>query len=328
MCRIHPGRILAATLFCMLSQVPMQAEVKIEKTAWNGWPNCYRISNGEVELIVTSDIGPRVMRYGYVGGQNFFWEQKGTQGKSGEPAWVLRGGHRIWIGPEDIRYTYPPDNSPIKVTVKGNALIATQPVEKETNVEKEIEVRLEPKGTGVTIIHRLTNRGNMPLEFAAWALTMMAPGGLGVTGFPPRGTHPEDLPPTNPLIMWAFTDLTDVRWKFTKKYMTLRQDPKNSSPQKLGHFNKHTWGAYLLNGEAFLKQNEADPSKPYPDFGASYETFTNADFLEIETMGPVEKVAAGTTLEHVERWKLAKPVSIQSITDSELDRALLPLLGK
>ena len=34
----------------------MQAAVKIEKTAYDNWPNCYRISNGEVELIVTTDI--------------------------------------------------------------------------------------------------------------------------------------------------------------------------------------------------------------------------------------------------------------------------------
>ena len=42
--------------------------VQIEKREWGGWPNCYRISNGEIELIVTADIGPRVMRCGFVGG--------------------------------------------------------------------------------------------------------------------------------------------------------------------------------------------------------------------------------------------------------------------
>ena len=316
----------AAVIAWIFTVMTLNAAVKIEKTAWNGWPNCYRITNGEVELIVTSDIGPRIMRYGYVGGQNVFWEQKETQGKSGEPAWVLRGGHRIWIGPEDIRYTYPPDNSPIDVRVQGSVLIATEPVEQETNVQKQIEVRLEPTGTGVTVIHRLTNKGNMPLEFSAWALTMMAPGGLGVTGFPPRGTHPEVLPPTNPLIMWAFTDLTDPRWKLTTKYITLKQVPGNADPEKLGHFNARTWGAYLLNGEVFLKAYEADPSKTHPDFGASYETFTNADFLEIETLGPLEKVPAGATLEHIERWKLARPASIRDISDAELDRVILPLL--
>lgn len=318
----------AAALTLLSATLNMNAQVKIEKTSWNGWPNCYRVSNGEAELIVTSDIGPRIMRYGYVGGQNFFWEQQGTQGKSGEPEWILRGGHRIWIGPEDAVYTYPPDNSPVKVVVKGDVLIATQPVEPGTNIEKEIEVRLAPKGTSVTVIHRLTNRGIMPTLFGPWALTMMAPDGLGVTGFPPRGKHPDVLPPTNPLIMWAFTDLSDPRWKFTRKYMTLRQVPGNTNRQKLGHFNSKTWGAYILKNEVFLKQLDADPTKPYPDMGASYETFTNEDFLEIETLGPLETVHPGKTIQHIERWKLARPASIGAISDEELDRVVLPLLDK
>ncbi len=36
--------------------------MKIEKTEYAGWPSGYRISNREVEVIVTSDIGPRIIR--------------------------------------------------------------------------------------------------------------------------------------------------------------------------------------------------------------------------------------------------------------------------
>ena len=49
---------------------------------------------------------------------------------------------------------------------------------------------------------------------------------MALRAFPPRGTHPKDLAPTNPLVMWAFSDLSDPRWKFTKKYMVLTQDPE------------------------------------------------------------------------------------------------------
>ena len=65
----------------------------------------------------------------------------------------------------------------------------------------------------------------------------------------------------------------------------------------------------------------------HPDFGCSYETFTNADFLEIETMGPLQKVAAGATLDHVERWSLHKDAKPAAWTDAELDRILLPVLA-
>ncbi len=308
--------------------LPISAAVKIEKINYQGWPNSYLITNGEVELVITSDVGPRIMRYAFVGGQNVFKEFKETLGKSGEATWQLRGGHRIWIGPEDVKATYAPDNGPVKIEVDNDVLTATEPAEPLTGLEKQIVVKLAPSGSDVEVIHNIRNTNAMPLEFAPWALTMMAPGGWGITGFPPRGTHPKDLPPTNPLVMWAFTDLSDARWKFTKKYLMLHGDPNNHDPQKLGHWNPHTWGAYLLGSDLFIKKYEAGDVAKHPDFGCSYETFTNGDFLEIETMGPVVKVAPDKAAQHIERWSLHRGVTINSWTDSELDRVLLPLLGR
>jgi len=51
-----------------------RGEVRVEKVEYKGWHNCYRVTNGEVELIVTGDVGPRVIRFGFVGGQNLFKE--------------------------------------------------------------------------------------------------------------------------------------------------------------------------------------------------------------------------------------------------------------
>src|SRR6266545_699287 len=113
------------------------AAVKIEKTNYKGWPNCYRISNGAVELVVTGDIGPRVMRYGFPGGQNFFKEFTEQMGKTGEPTWQTRGGHRVWIAPEDIVKSYAPDNNAVAIDVQGDVIVATAPVEALTGIEKK-----------------------------------------------------------------------------------------------------------------------------------------------------------------------------------------------
>jgi hypothetical protein len=309
-----------------LSTLPLGAAVRVEKAAWQGWPNCYRITNGQVELIVTGDIGPRIMRYAFAGGQNIFKEFADQLGKHGEAAFQLRGGHRLWKAPEDPVASWAPDNVPVDIHVTAQGLVAREPVEPLTGLQKEIEVALAPEGTAVTVTHRLYNHSLFPLEFAAWAMSMMAPGGQAITGFPPRGKHPEVLPPTNPLVMWAYSDLSDKRWTFTKKYMGLRQDPANAEPTKLGLFNPRTWAAYLLHGELFLKQAEADPSKPYPDFGCSFETFTNADFLEMETISPLTRVPPGGSVTHVEHWTLSRNVKLDSFTDADLDKLLLPLL--
>lgn len=296
----------------------------IEKISYGGWPNCYRLTDGTLELIVTSDIGPRVIRCGFVGGQNFFREFADQLGHSGEPDWQIRGGHRLWIGPEDIRYTYGLDNSPVEITLGEGRLTATQPVEPETGLQKEMELALVDGGVRVT--HRVTNRNRLAVEFAVWGPSVMAQGGVGITGFPPRGTHPEMLAPTNPLVMWAYTDFSDPRWIFMKKYLALRQDPQATAPQKIGLYNPHTFGAYLLNGELFLKQYKADPTRVYPEFHCSFQTFTNRDFLELETFGPLGKVQPDETVSMVEHWTIHRGIDIPAWTDAAVDAVLLPLL--
>ena len=300
--------------------------VKIEKTAWGGWPNCYRISNDEVDLIVTSDIGPRIMRFGFLNGQNLFKNFEESMGGSGEPEWMLRGGHRIWAAPEEAPRTYAPDNGPVDIHIACEVLTATQPVEPTTGLQKEISVKLAASGTAVEVLHRIKNTLPWEIEVSPWAVSMMAQRGVGITGFPPRGKHPDILPPTHPLVMWAFTDLSDPRWKFTRKYAMLRQVPENAVPQKIGHFNPRTWGAYLLGSDLFIKRCDADSSRPYPDFGCSYETFTRDDMLELETLGPLTRLAPGASLEHIERWTLHRNVELRDFTDEELDRVVAPLL--
>jgi hypothetical protein len=316
--------LVLISVFC--TTIAVRASVSVQKVEYKGWTNCYRISNGEVELIVTGDVGPRIIRYGFVGGQNLFKEFPDQLGKSGEAAFQLRGGDRVWKAPEDPIATWEPDNVPVTVEITPTGVIAREPIEPQTRLQKEIEVSLAPSGTTVTVSHRIANHSLFPLEFAPWALTMMAQGGTVISGFPPRGHHPQNLEATNPLVMWAYTNLADPRWGFTRKYLSLRQDPANSDAQKLGMFNTNTWAAYVLNGEVFVKRTTADPAKTYPDFGCSFETFTNNEFLEVETLGPLTKVAPGSSVELVEHWGLFRNVKLSAFTDDELDRVLLPLV--
>ena len=302
------------------------AAVKVEKTEYAGWKNCYRVSNGEIELIVTGDVGPRIIRFGFVGGQNLFKEFPDQLGKSREEKFQLRGGDRVWKAPEDAVATWAPDNVPVEIQVTPAGLIAREPVEALTSLQKEIEISMAATGASVTVSHRIKNHSLFPLEFAPWALTMMAQGGVAVSGFPPRGRHPINLEASNPLVMWAYTNMADSRWKFTKKYLILRQDANNSEAQKLGLFNADTWGAYLLHGEAFVKRTRADVSKTYPDFGCSFETFTNNEFLELETLGPMAKVLPGKTVEQVEHWAVFRNVQVKDWTDEELDRNLMSVI--
>src|SRR5476651_1747067 len=87
--------------------------MKIEKTEFGGWANCLRLANEHAELIVTLDVGPRIISYQHLpGGKNVLKTNAEELGKSGEDHFVARGGHRIWVAPENV-LTYLPDNSPV-----------------------------------------------------------------------------------------------------------------------------------------------------------------------------------------------------------------------
>ena len=56
--------------------------------------------------------------------------------------------------------SYGPDNGPIGHMPEGpRGVKLMQPVEPTTHVQKELVVTLDERGPGVTIEHRLTNRG-------------------------------------------------------------------------------------------------------------------------------------------------------------------------
>jgi hypothetical protein len=44
--------------------------------------------------------------------------------------------------------------------------------------------------------------------------------------------------------------------------------------------------------------------------------------LELETLGPMTKLAPGARLEHIERWTLHQDVEMHNFTDEELDEVL------
>ncbi|MFC1620473.1 hypothetical protein ACFL45_11075 [Candidatus Neomarinimicrobiota bacterium] len=318
---------ILAVLVGWLVSTSLAQDVKMEVIPYGGWANCIRLSNGVVELIITTDVGPRIMRYGYIGDQNLFKEYRDQMGKTGGDEWRIYGGHRLWHAPEGRPRSYAPDNSRIEYQWDGITLSLYQPTEPSTGFAKEMTLVLEPKGTRVTVGHTLINNNLWDIETACWAMSTMAQSGRAIIPQEPLYPYPEYLPAARPMVLWHYSDMSDKRWTWGKKYIQLRQDPKAEGQVKVGIGNTLGWAAYYLNDQVFLKRFGYDPKAKYPDFGScNNETFTNADMLEIETLGPLVKIAPNGRTDHAEHWFLFK----QRIGESEdsIDKALLPLVEK
>jgi hypothetical protein len=109
------------------------------------------------------------------------------------------------------------------------------------------------------------------------------------------------------LAMWPFTDLADSRWTFGTEYIQLTQlsEPTGRFKEQMGGlYNPAGWGAYYRNGHLFIKRAPVIAGARYPDFGCNFELFTNPEFLELETLGPLQQLSPAQTIVHYERWWL------------------------
>ncbi len=301
------------------------AEVTVQKTTWRGH-EALQLSNGTVELVIVTGIGPRIVRYAFVGGDNALGEvaadARPTTTALGD--WYLYGGHRLWIAPEAMPATYAPDNGPVKADVSGETVTLTQPVDK-AGIEKVMTVTLAPSGTRVTIGHRVTNRSTKSMDVAAWALTVMQGGGRVIIPTEPYRSHEDELLPTRAMAVWGYTNFADPRWTWGRRYIQLRTDASMKEPQKIGVSNRRGWAGYLRNGLLFVKRFDWVDGGRYADFGVNNETYTSESFVELETMGPQKTLARGDSATHEERWDLHEDVN-GGKTEDELDAALAPLV--
>jgi hypothetical protein len=296
--------------------------LKIETVNYGGWPNCIRVSNGEIELVATTDVGPRIIRLGFVGGQNLFKNYPEALGRIGDPEWHNYGGHRLWHAPEVFPRSYAPDNEPVQHAWDGHTLVLANS-EGHNRLDKEMRVTVSLTSPCVEVAHRIVNRNPWPIELAPWALSVMAPGGRAVYPQEDYRPHPDELAPARPLVLWHFTDMTDPRWTWGRKYIQLRQDPAATTKQKVGFLNKQGWAAYLLGGDALVIRYPYDPTAVYADMGCNTQTYTDPDMLEVETLGPLVDLEPGAHVDHLESWILAKLECGPS--DSEIDEKLMPI---
>jgi len=271
-----------------------------------GWKKCLSISNGVIDLVVTLDVGPRIIRCGFKNDRNHFVEYPEQLGRTGDPEYHSYGGHRLWIAPEERPRTYFPDNNPVDWSLNGEWFQIRPPAEDTTGFQKELFIRINPETPSAIVRHKVTNIRKIPQRISAWALSVMAAGGTAVIPHEPFRLHSEQLLPARPLVLWSYTDMTDQRWMWGKKLIYLAQDSNAKGPQKVGALNTPGWAAYLNADQLFLKQFPGDANVQYPDFGCNCELFTNHRMMELESLSPLKTLNPGAAIEHEERWFLAR----------------------
>ena len=302
-----------------------------EIVAYGGWENNLAVSNDVCELLITLDVGPRILSFAPKNGRNVFQVSENQLGGTEEELWQGRGGHRLWLAPESFPFSYYPDNAAVDYqTFPNGAVSLVAPDEMPQGFSKAMDVCLDPESARVRVVHRLTNVVDEAQTVAPWMLSVMAEGGVAILPQPEMRAHPGmgpgDFTPNRSLILWPFTDLSDPRFYFGPRFWTLRQD-KALGATKIGLNAALPFAAYYLDGTLFTKRFSFHSDALYPDKNSAFEMFSNESIVELETLGPLQTLKPGGVLEAVEEWELFTDVPEFDPRDDESIAQMLAVAG-
>lgn len=283
---------------------------------------CVKLENEFIELLITVEIGPRIIYFGWKGGENLFFNaQEGTRISNSplfkqifgeDQQFCFYGGHRMWLAPQLMFYTECPDNDPLNVRQIENGVVLTGPEAKVIGFIPEMTVVMEPDKPMIHVKTTFTNTADTPRKQAAWQITQCAPGGVGFIPFakPFRMMQRKPFseltladfdfkpnPPGASLLMFV-GGFTDPRLRVDDHYITFSFDGEMRRPLKIGSQDYQGYAMYANKGYMLRWDFIHDTEAEYTDGGCSFEAYTDADFTEMETLGPVKIYAKGESISH------------------------------
>lgn len=263
-----------------------------------------RLENDHLYLDYLTAVGPRIVRLVPKGsGRNLLAEVPDVTLPSPYGPYSLRGGHRLWHAPETAARSYIPDDEPPLVEILAGGVRLQQPAEAYTGITKVMEIRLDLDRPRVEINHILRNDGREPFELAPWSLTQMALGGKAVLPQQVGAIDQEGLQPNRHLVLWPYSRWQDSRLQLADDLIWVTTKPV-AQPLKIGSFNQQGWLGYFVGDWFFRKRFRPQPDRPHVDFNSNCEIYVNHQFLELELLGPLQTLAPGEELTHLETWEL------------------------
>lgn len=287
------------------------------------------ISNGIVESVITLDVGPRIIKFSFIDGQNVLQanrkaydsliaddeEYQNYFGKG--KCWELLGGHRIWAAPEIYPETLYPDLDEVQYEIIDNGAIFTPKAETENGLQKQLIITMSPNSADMKVGMRIINISDTDKTYAVWGITVCESDSKLII---PMNTNDTKRQPNRITAIWPYTDMSDDRIVWGKKYVTILQKDCRGS-LKIG-FNLNCATAYYKLGETvFIKSHPTNlPHGVYPDHGCTFETYSNELYTEVESLSELKTVKPTEALELSESWSLKKSnIDVDIYNDASID---------
>ncbi len=281
--------------------------IRISKENYKKYGECVSFEANGIKLLVTIELGPRIIFYGKDNQNILFEDLQDTTNKGGEffdnnlkgkGIWHLYGGHRLWKSPEYMD-TYYPDNTNVKVEeLKDGRVCFTSDVEITTGLQKSIIIKMAEDGS-VEVTQIMKNASKETIKgISAWGLTVLANGAKATFNLSKEDTG---FLPNRNVVFWSYADVNDERLTLENDKLIVEQKDI-VAPIKIGLYTENEVKAEV-KGQLFSVRTDKKVGT-YPDFYCNYECYTNNYILEIETLSPLKTIAPNEEIVHKEYWAL------------------------
>lgn len=270
---------------------------------------CAVLAKGGKKMLVTVELGPRIIFYGFRDGENIFFEDTADsinrdsdfirKNLPDKGIWHIYGGHRLWKSPE-YEDTYYPDNAPVSVVERGDAVDFIAEAEVTTGLRKTLSVLMHDDGNA-TVTHTIENVSDKTTPpVAIWTLSVMDKGAVAEI---PLSTEDTGLLPNRNLVLWSYTDIKDDRFTFENSLLKVTQKNRPDA-FKIGLFAKN--GVTIdIKDMRFSKDFDVKDGD-FADYSCNVECYTCDKMLEIETLSPLRTLKPSEHIVHTENWRLSK----------------------
>lgn len=288
----------------------------IEEIDFNGWKGL-KLSLNPIELIITPEVGGRVISLTLDGIETFFTlpDLHGKNFSLKHPhqkedlGWLHYGGYKTWLAPQDNWNQKLPffdlDSGPYSYQIKQNSVELTSPVCRETGIQLGRTVTLTDKHQ-VIVEQSMTNRTEEDVCWGLWDVTQVK--GPGKALFPLhrnskfdgniKGYEDEGL---------SLKNMND-HLLIQDELAILNCDQKENF--KYGSDSDEGWICALLDASpdqwlVYLKTFEADAHSDYPHECVS-EVFDSGShpYFELEVHSPLQILKPNETYSLHETWTL------------------------
>jgi len=263
----------------------------------------HTLTVGSLELDYLGTAGPRIVGLRYKGSANLLASVPEIAIPTPYGDYHYIGGHRLWYAPEAMPRSYVPDNDGLMVSELPDGFMLQGKQEIGTGIRKSIEIHLRPKQSQVTLKHMLVNEGLWDVELAPWTITMFRLGGVAILPFQSETVDMDGLLPNRHISLWPYSKINDPRLRFDDDFILVSAKP-NLPLFKIGTFNPRGWIAYWSEDILFRKTFSVQTGGVHPDRGCNAEIYCNEHFIELESLAPLVRLAAGGSVSHMENWEL------------------------